>query len=168
MNTSYARFQTRLGQALIACSGEHIVGFYFDGQKHFDGPKADWKQDESAPALTELKRQYHEYETGQRQQFDLPILFRGTEFQQRVWRALVDIRFGDTKSYGELARSIGASSAVRAVGAAVGRNPVSVIVPCHRVLGAHGALTGYAGGLGSQTIAVCSTRGRSLERQPGT
>lgn len=147
MTTSYARFQTRLGPAYIACSAKHITGFYFEGQKHFDGPQPDWQYDENAPALVDLRRQYHEYESGQRRQFELPVRFNGTEFQQRVWRALSNIRFGQTRSYGELANSIGAAKAVRAVGAAIGRNPVSVIVPCHRVLGANGALTGYAGGL---------------------
>ncbi len=147
MNISFARFQTRLGPALIACAGPQITGFYFEGQKHFDGPKPEWQHDESAPALLALRHQYQEYESGERQQFELPVKFDGTEFQQRVWQALLEIEFGHTKSYGELAQAIGAARAVRAVGAAVGRNPISVIVPCHRVLGAGGALTGYAGGL---------------------
>jgi methylated-DNA-[protein]-cysteine S-methyltransferase len=144
---SYARFQTRLGPAFIACAAERITGFYFEGQKHFDGPKAEWQLDEDAPALARLRRQYQEYEAGERHQFELPVRFEGTEFQRRVWQALQGIEFGQTMSYGQLAQHIGAASAVRAVGAAVGRNPISVIVPCHRVLGASGALTGYAGGL---------------------
>ncbi len=144
---SYARFQTRLGPAFIACAAGHITGFYFEGQKHFDGPKAEWRYDEAAPALVRLRRQYQEYEAGERHRFELPVQFEGTEFQQRVWQALQQIEFGQTTSYGQLAHRIGAASAVRAVGAAVGRNPISVIVPCHRVLGASGALTGYAGGL---------------------
>ena len=147
MNISYSRFQTRLGPALVACSGGRIAGFYFEGQKHFDGPQADWQYDEDAPLLLELQRQYREYESGRRQQFELPILFCGTEFQKRVWNALGKIEFGQTTSYGQLADTIGSKTAVRAVGAAVGRNPVSVIVPCHRVLGSNGSLTGYAGGL---------------------
>lgn len=147
MKISYSRFQTRLGPAFVVCSGSRIAGFYFEGQKHFDGPQADWQYDEHAPALLELQRQYLEYESGRRQQFELPILFRGTEFQKRVWNALGQIGFGQTTSYGQLANAIGSKTAVRAVGAAVGRNPVSVIVPCHRVLGSNGSLTGYAGGL---------------------
>lgn len=144
---TYARFETKLGVAIIACSDQRIAGFYFEGQKHFKGPQPDWRYDESASALRTLRAQYRQYERGELRAFDLPIHFAGTDFQQRVWRALLEIPFGQTRSYSELASAIGAATAVRAVGAAVGRNPISVIVPCHRVLGASGALTGYAGGL---------------------
>lgn len=92
-------------------------------------------------------RQLDEYFAGERREFDLPLAPRGTGFQERVWRALLAIPFGVTRSYGELARTIGRPSASRAVGAANGKNPIAIIVPCHRVIGANGTLTGYGGGL---------------------
>jgi methylated-DNA-[protein]-cysteine S-methyltransferase len=95
----------------------------------------------------EAVKQISEYFAGSRQEFDLPITMDGTEFQQQVWQELRSIPFGQTVSYGDLARSIGKPSAVRAVGAANGDNPVSIIVPCHRVIGSNGGLTGYGGGL---------------------
>jgi len=94
--------------------------------------------------------QLAEYFAGDRRAFDLPVAPRGSEFQELVWRALVEIPFGETRSYGQLARSIGQPTASRAVGAANGRNPIAIIVPCHRVIGATGALTGYAGGMAAK------------------
>ena len=99
--------------------------------------------------LTRAARQLAEYFAGTRRTFDLPLAFtaRGTPFQQKVWRALLTIPFGETRSYGEIAAQIGSPRAVRAVGAANGRNPISIVAPCHRVVGANGKLTGFAGGL---------------------
>lgn len=99
------------------------------------------------PLLLEAERQLNDYFAGRRQRFDLPLDFVGTEFQKKVWAALVAIPFGETRSYGEIARQIGHPQAVRAVGAANGRNPLSIVAPCHRVIGANGKLTGFAGGL---------------------
>ncbi|MFS2223257.1 methylated-DNA--[protein]-cysteine S-methyltransferase [Pantoea sp. B65] len=99
------------------------------------------------PLLLETERQLNDYFAGRRQRFDLPLDFVGTEFQKKVWAALVAIPFGETRSYGEIARQIGHPQAVRAVGAANGRNPLSIVAPCHRVIGANGKLTGFAGGL---------------------
>ena len=111
------------------------------------GP-AVWPVDPDHPVLQEVMRQLSDYFAGRRTQFDVPLdLAYGTAFQQSVWQALLKIPQGGTASYGELSARIGKPAAVRAVGAAVGRNPVSIIVPCHRVMGAGGALTGYAGGL---------------------
>ncbi|HEY5920892.1 MAG TPA: methylated-DNA--[protein]-cysteine S-methyltransferase [Kofleriaceae bacterium] len=101
----------------------------------------------STPVLRATAKQLEEYFAGERRAFDLPLAPRGTGFQQLVWRALTAIPFGETRSYGELARAIGRPSASRAVGAANGKNPISIIVPCHRVIGASGDLTGYGGGL---------------------
>ena len=107
-----------------------------------------WPSDPDHPVLQEVSRQLTDYFAGRRTQFDVPLdLAYGTAFQQSVWQALLKIPQGGTASYGELSARIGKPAAVRAVGAAVGRNPVSIIVPCHRVMGAGGALTGYAGGL---------------------
>ncbi|MDY6947943.1 MAG: methylated-DNA--[protein]-cysteine S-methyltransferase [Pseudomonadota bacterium] len=102
---------------------------------------------DSHAVLLEAERQLGEYFAGQREQFALPMDFRGTEFQRRVWRALLTIPFGETRSYAQLAQQIGRPAAVRAVGAANGRNPLSIIAPCHRVLGSNGKLIGFAGGL---------------------
>lgn len=102
------------------------------------------------PVLAEAERQIQEYFAGERTSFSVPLDFRGTDFQKSVWAALLTIPFGETRSYGEIARQIGRPSASRAVGAANGRNPLSIIAPCHRVIGTNGALTGFAGGLAAK------------------
>ncbi|MGF7169312.1 methylated-DNA-[protein]-cysteine S-methyltransferase [Sphingobium xanthum] len=99
------------------------------------------------PLLCEAERQLAAYFDGTLQAFDLPLDFQGTDFQKRVWAALLAIPFGETRSYGDIARAIGAPTAFRAVGAANGRNPISIVAPCHRVIGTNGALTGFAGGM---------------------
>jgi methylated-DNA-[protein]-cysteine S-methyltransferase len=99
------------------------------------------------PILLETERQLGEYFDGERKEFTVPLDFHGTEFQRRVWETLLSIPFGETRSYGEVARQVGKPSASRAVGAANGRNPISIIAPCHRVIGSSGKLTGYGGGL---------------------
>jgi methylated-DNA-[protein]-cysteine S-methyltransferase len=99
------------------------------------------------PVLVEAERQLNQYFAGKRKTFSLKFDFAGTEFQKKVWQALATIPFGETRSYGQIARQIGQSKAVRAVGAANGKNPISIIVPCHRVIGSNGQLTGFAGGL---------------------
>lgn len=143
----YTRFDSRLGRVIVARAAGGISGFWFAGQKHFAGPQADWLRDDDDAYLHALIDQYRQYELGERAQFDLTLAPHGTAFQRRVWDALREIPFGTTRSYAWLAHSIGMPQAVRAVGAAVGRNPISVVVPCHRVLGSDGRLTGYAGGL---------------------
>ncbi|MDI1272447.1 methylated-DNA--[protein]-cysteine S-methyltransferase [Polaromonas sp.] len=116
---------------------------------------ATWPSAPGHPVLQEVIRQLGEYFAGQRTEFDVPLdLAYGTAFQQSVWQALLKIPQGGTASYGEVSQRIGKPAAVRAVGAAVGRNPVSIIVPCHRVMGANGALTGYAGGLDRKTALL--------------
>ena len=108
-------------------------------------PQADWQKDDKA--LAPYLAQFNAYFAGKLQLFDLPMAARGTPFQQTVWTALCDIPSGETVSYLEIAQAIGNPKAVRAVGAANGRNPLSIIVPCHRVIGRRGDLTGYAGGI---------------------
>ena len=107
-------------------------------------------EDTTHPVLVETGRQLDEYFDGRRKQFALPLDMAGTAFQRKVWNALLRIPFGETRSYREIARQIGNPAAVRAVGAANGRNPVSIVAPCHRVIGSSGALTGFAGGLGTK------------------
>ena len=105
------------------------------------------REDPRHPVLVDAERQLKEYFAGRRRTFSLTLDFAGTAFQKEVWNALLTIPFGETRSYGEIARQIGRPSAARAVGAANGRNPVSIVAPCHRVVGATGTLTGFAGGL---------------------
>ncbi|MEJ8825545.1 methylated-DNA--[protein]-cysteine S-methyltransferase [Variovorax humicola] len=136
-----------LGGITLAATDAGLAGFWFDGQKHLPDMSA-WYADDTHPVLREATAQVRDYFAGRRTDFDLPLdLSHGTEFQQAVWKALCAIEPGTTTTYGALGAGIGRPTAVRAVGAAVGRNPISVIVPCHRVLGAGGGLTGYAGSL---------------------
>jgi methylated-DNA-[protein]-cysteine S-methyltransferase len=112
------------------------------------------------PLLLEAERQLREYFAGQRQEFALELDFAGTDFQRRVWSALLTIPYGETRSYGQIARQIGKPEAVRAVGAANGRNPLSIVAPCHRVVGSTGKLTGFAGGLEVKAQLLALERGR--------
>jgi methylated-DNA-[protein]-cysteine S-methyltransferase len=111
------------------------------------------------PVLVEAERQLRAYFAGQLTSFDLPLDFNGTAFQKSVWQALLTIPFGETRSYAEIARQIGRPTAVRAVGAANGRNPISIVAPCHRVIGSNGDLTGYAGGLAAKRHLLGIERG---------
>jgi methylated-DNA-[protein]-cysteine S-methyltransferase len=148
-HTALQRCQTPtpLGTMTLATDGAALVGVWFDGQKHLPDPQT-WPLNPAHPVLLAAQAQLADYFAARLIEFDLPLgLASGTAFQQAVWRALLEIAPGATVSYGELARRIGKPQAVRAVGAAVGRNPLSIVVPCHRVVGSTGALTGYAGGL---------------------
>ena len=145
--TAQATFESPLGPMLLARTANGIAGMWFDGQKAHPGELPTVPHDPDDPLLKEAAQQLHDYFAGTRTQFELPLDLQGTPFQQIVWQALLRIPAGGTCTYAAIAREVGAPQAVRAVGAAVGRNPVSVIVPCHRVLGHDGSLTGYAGGL---------------------
>lgn len=112
------------------------------------------EEDEQHPILQEAEEQLIEYFKGKRKTFSIPLDMQGTEFQKLVWKALLTIPFGETRSYGQLAKQIRKPSASRAVGAANGRNPISILVPCHRVIGASGKLTGFAGGLENKSILL--------------
>ncbi|MDI1339307.1 methylated-DNA--[protein]-cysteine S-methyltransferase [Polaromonas sp.] len=151
-------FQSPLGKMIIAATDKGLAGLWFEGQRHLPPELVEppvWPSDPDHPVLQEVSRQLTGYFAGQRTQFDVPLdLAYGTAFQQSVWQALLKIPQGGTASYGEVSQRIGKPAAVRAVGAAVGRNPVSIIVPCHRVMGAKGALTGYAGGLDRKTALL--------------
>jgi methylated-DNA-[protein]-cysteine S-methyltransferase len=141
-------FDGPLGGMRLAASARGLCGVWFAGQRH--GPDATgWPDDPRHPLLLAAQAQLTAYLRGERPGFDLPLdlAARGTAFQQAVWQALRAIPRGSTHSYAALAQAVGRPAAVRAVGAAVGRNPLSVVVPCHRVLGSDGSLTGYAGGL---------------------
>lgn len=158
-HTVQMRTSTALGPVRLAASPAGLVGVWFEGQRHepsqrLHGPTA-WADTASHPVLEEAAHQLQQYFAGQRAGFDLPLdLSGGTPFQQAVWRALLAIGRGATTSYGALSRQLGRPLAVRAVGAAVGRNPISVVVPCHRVVGSDGSLTGYAGGLDRKAVLL--------------
>ena len=144
-DTVQSRVESPLGPVRLAASPAGLCGLWFEGQQHqpaqLDGPGA-WPMSAAHPLLVAAADQLADWLAGKRHRFDLPLdLSGGTPFQQAVWRALLDIAWGQTRSYGQVAQAAGAPAAVRAVGAAVGRNPISLVVPCHRVLGAAGALT---------------------------
>ncbi|MGS3182702.1 methylated-DNA--[protein]-cysteine S-methyltransferase [Aeromonas taiwanensis] len=141
----YDFLETPCGRLLIAIDGRGLVHVDFVAGLRPLPDMRDWLQD--GEALAPFLAEFEAYFAGRLQRFTLPLAARGTAFQQAVWRALCDIPYGETRSYGDIARAIGKPSAVRAVGAANGRNPLSIIVPCHRVIGQNGSLTGYAGGL---------------------
>ena len=144
--TAQCRIASPLGTMLLARTKHGLAGAWFELQKHHpDAIDAPERGDD--PLLAETARQLREYFAGARSAFDVALDLQGTDFQRAVWSALLDIPPGRTTTYGEIARELGVPAASRAVGAAVGRNPVSIIVPCHRVVGSSGALTGYAGGL---------------------
>lgn len=140
-------YEGPLGPMLLAATDAGVAGIWFVGQRH--GPDSTgWREDPRHPMLQETVAQLGDYFAGRRTHFTLPLDLRlGTPFQQSVWQALLAIPAGATSTYAELGRRLGRPQAARAIGAAVGRNPVSIVVPCHRVLGTGGALTGYAGGI---------------------
>jgi methylated-DNA-[protein]-cysteine S-methyltransferase len=143
----YTTMDSPIGPLLLVSDGQALTGLYMVEHRHGLSPASDWVQDECAVPLPEARAQLEAYFAGERTDFDLPLAPRGTDFQRRVWSELRAIPYGTTISYGELARRVGSPAAVRAVGQANGRNPISIIVPCHRVIGASGKLTGYGGGL---------------------
>ncbi len=151
-------FASPLGAITIAATSSGLAGLWFAGQRHLPPEITGavlWPDAPEHPLLKKISRQLTEYFAGQRTRFDVPLdLSGGTAFQQVVWQALLAIAPGRTASYSDVSSSIGNPAAVRAVGAAIGRNPISIIVPCHRVVGADGSLTGYAGGLDRKTALL--------------
>jgi methylated-DNA-[protein]-cysteine S-methyltransferase len=149
-----ARYDSPLGPMIVAATARGLAGVWFEGQRHLPD-HSNWPVQADHPVLRQAQVQLAEYFAGHRSSFDLPLdLQGGTAFQRSVWDALLAIPRGGTTSYGTLSRSIGQPAAMRAVGAAVGRNPLSIVVPCHRVVGADGSLTGYAGGLERKTALL--------------
>ncbi len=147
MRTYFKKMDSPIGILYIVASAKHLVGLT---------PSVGWDRlkdrftnliEKDNDILIETQNQLDEYFLGLRKDFDIPLLFNGTEFQKSAWKALLDIPYGKTISYGEQAQNIGNAKAVRAIGGANGANPISIIVPCHRVIGKSGKLTGYGGGL---------------------
>ncbi len=137
----FSYVDTPIGAILIVGDGTSIIETYFAGAR----PKPDWIRDDEA--FAEAAVQLRAYFAGDRTAFDLPLAPRGTEFQRSVWSALLEIPYGQTTTYSAIAATISRPAAVRAVGAANGANPIPIIIPCHRVIGANGSLTGFGGGL---------------------
>ena len=145
--TLYTEMTSPLGTLLLTAENGSLVGVHFPGQKHDRPRQPHWQRADHDPVLAQARTQLAEYFAGRRARFDLPLAARGTPFQQAVWQALLAVPFGGTSTYGAIAAAIRRPRAVRAVGAAIGANPIGIVVPCHRIIGRDGSLTGYAGGL---------------------
>ena len=143
--TVYWTIDSPIGELLLAGDGEHLQKLHMQSSRRPTRIGADWVRD--AEPFAGLCEQLDQYFAGDRREFDVDLDPQGSEFELRVWRALRQIPYGETESYGRLADRIGHPGHARAVGAANGRNPIAVVIPCHRVIGADGRLTGYAGGL---------------------
>lgn len=147
MTIWYTQIESPIDRILITSDGDSLTGLHMVEHRHYEVLTDDWKRDDAVKPFAEARKQLEAYFAGRMADFDLPLAMRGTEFQQQVWQELQNIPFGQTISYGELARRVGNPNSSRAVGAANGRNPISIIVPCHRVIGSNGKLTGYGGGM---------------------
>jgi len=156
----YTYLDSPLGALLVVRDESGLSGLYLPSGRHPVTVAPEWVRDDAA--FDDVRTQLEEYFAGHRRTFDLPLHASGTAFQQRVWTALLDIPYGETTSYGKTAAAIGAPTASRAVGLANGQNPIPIIVPCHRVIGANGALTGYGGGLDAKRWLLALEAG-----QPG-
>lgn len=164
----YDTFQSPQGGMLLLASDEGLAGVFFDRQKHRPGKQADWKRSPDHKLLRQAKRELTEYFAGKRKRFDVALAAEGTSFQRSVWNAISTVGFGETISYGELALRAGHPGSARAAGAATGRNPIGIIVPCHRIMGANGSLTGYAGGLErKRALLALEGASRALLLSPG-
>ncbi|WP_343585194.1 methylated-DNA--[protein]-cysteine S-methyltransferase [Herbaspirillum sp.] len=164
MDYAYKLIDSPVGQLTLVAKGDKLAAILWDNERAGRVRLGEMAPDEDCPVLLETQRQLSEYFAGRRTGFDVPLVFEGTDFQKRVWAALLTIPYGQTRTYLEIARQLGNEKAVRAVGAANGRNPISIIAPCHRVIGAGGELTGFGGGLPAKkallAIEGISTEGR--------
>jgi methylated-DNA-[protein]-cysteine S-methyltransferase len=156
----YTTTQSPIGELLLAGDGETLMRLHMQaGRSGPYRPPRDWVRDDSA--FADVRAQLDEYFAGERREFDVALELRGSGYQLRVWRALQEIPYGETTSYGELARRIGDPDGARSVGWANGQNPIAIIVPCHRVIGANGKLVGYGGGLENKRLLLDLEAGRT-------
>jgi methylated-DNA-[protein]-cysteine S-methyltransferase len=158
----YKEMSSPVGRLKLVASANALVAVLWEKEQLKPVKLDAAKLEPRHPILLEAERQLGEYFTGGRSQFELPLELRGSEFQKKVWRALTEIPFGQTRSYFDLAKAIGSPKACRAVGAANGRNPLPIVIPCHRVIGRDGTLTGFGGGL--ETKATLLALERRAER----
>jgi methylated-DNA-[protein]-cysteine S-methyltransferase len=147
MSYAYKIIDSPAGPLKLVSSEKGLAAILFRDDEPSLAPLTPLAERPNDPVLLETEQQLGQYFDGARKEFSVPLDFHGTEFQRSVWEALLSIPFGETRSYGDIARQVGRPSASRAVGAANGRNPISIIAPCHRVIGSSGKLTGYGGGL---------------------
>ena len=147
MGLVYKTVRSPVGKLKLVAIDKGLVAILWENEKSGRVPLSELQKNDRHPILLKTEQQLNEYFAGQRKQFSIALDMRGTRFQKNVWDALLAIPFGETRSYGQLAKQLGNPKASRAVGAANGRNPLSIIVPCHRVIGSSGKLTGFAGGL---------------------
>lgn len=143
----YKFMESPVGQLKLVASDRGLTAILWENDDPKRVPLGDLQEAKNHPVLIETERQLKDYFAGKLERFTVKLDFVGTDFQKKVWKALTTIPFGETRSYGQIAQQIGNPKAVRAVGAANGKNPISIIAPCHRVIGANGQLTGFAGGL---------------------
>ncbi|MDD0975174.1 methylated-DNA--[protein]-cysteine S-methyltransferase [Pseudomonas fontis] len=160
MSCSYLQIPSPVGVLTLVARGTKLAAILWECERENRVRLGPLHEDREHPTLLETQRQLSEYFAGSRDRFELDLDFEGTDFQRQVWRALLTIPFGETRSYSDIARQIGSPKAVRAVGAANGRNPISIVAPCHRVIGASGSLTGFAGGLQAKQYLL-ALEGRS-------
>lgn len=159
--TYYTYADSPFGPLLLTGNGEALTGLYMDGQRHGPGVAPEWRRADHREPFARARAELEAYFAGLGTTFTVPLAPFGTAFQSRVWEELRRIPYGETISYGELARRIGAPAASRAVGLANGRNPIGIVIPCHRVIGAGGRLVGYGGGLDRKSFLLAlETRGR--------
>ena len=156
----YDYYQSPRGRMLLVADDQALKGVYFTGQKYRPRIEPEWRKDERHAPLCQAKRELAEYFDGRRTRFTVKVAPHGTPFQRAVWKAIAGVGFGKTIPYAELARRAGRPGSARAAGAATGRNPIGIIVPCHRIVGSNGALTGYAGGL-TKKRALLALEGRA-------
>lgn len=162
MPCTFTLMQSPVGTLTLVARGTCLAAVLWETERENRVRLGELERDDDNAVLRETARQLGEYFAGQRRTFDLPLDFVGTEFQCQVWAALLAIPFGETRSYRDIAQRIGNPQAVRAVGAANGRNPISIIAPCHRVIGASGSLTGFAGGLPAKQYLLALEGRQSL------
>ena len=165
MSYPYKVMASPVGKLTLVANGSRLCAILWEDDKPNRVRLGVMHEEEKNPVLLETERQLTEYFAGKRNRFELELDFAGTDFQKQVWQALLTIPFGETRSYRDIAAQIGNPKAVRAVGAANGRNPISIIAPCHRVIGASGALTGFAGGLGVKQFLLTLERDDALPLQ---
>lgn len=165
MSYTFITVASKVGELKLVANGSRLAAILWENDKPGRVRLGPMREAPDNPILMRTAQQLREYFAGTRNRFDLDLEFAGTEFQKKVWAALLTIPFGETRSYSEIARQIGNPSAVRAVGAANGKNPISIVAPCHRVIGASGKLTGFAGGLEAKeqllTLEGCEWSGAS-------
>ncbi len=164
MTYAYKLMDSPVGELKLVANGNRLAAILWENDKPNRVRLPEIVEADDRPVLIKTERQLNEYFAGTRDRFDLELDFQGTDFQKKVWAALLTIPFGETRSYSDIATQIGNINAVRAVGAANGRNPISIVAPCHRVIGASGDLTGFAGGLTNKMLLLSLEAGQtSLE-----